>query len=214
MLDHISPRRARLVAEFETLTALSKASSVFTFTTPGEPYDRYTFVFRGRSLGADEKDPTWIITRDEQRCDVRIPLAYPIEPPDCCWITPVWHPNIGLGGVVRLEEIGLPSWNPNAGLEVVAECLWDVARLAFADIERAINIPARDWLLSQKDLLLPIDPRPLRNVVMGPNRNVVKYDRRGGTAANPAERELFFIGEDAPSPAPSNGSGIWFLGEE
>lgn len=211
MLDHITPRRVRLREEFDSLTALSKASPVFSFATPGEPFDRYTFIFRGRSLGVDENDSTWIRLQEEQRCDVRIPLAYPIEPPDCCWTTPLWHPNIGLGGVVRLEEIGLPSWNPNAGLEVVAECLWDVARLAFADIDRAVNLTARDWLLRQKDLLLPLDPRPLRPSLAIPNRNIVKYDRRGGSSPHSAESEIHFVGEETPRAMSAD---IWFLGDD
>ncbi len=195
-------RRTRLTSEYEALLQLAQASSVFTFEAfGGDPPTRYTFNFQGTSLCPDDKTPTQIITCTQQRCDVILPVGYPESPPDVRWLTPVWHPNIGQAGVVNLEDIGLP-WSLSAGLEVLCECLWDVARLAWVNPQRIVNQAAWQWYETHPEMVLPVDPRPLRGAYLTANRNVVKYSHRPKSQANSRASEVLYIGDDAGLPLP------------
>lgn len=141
MLDHISPRRLRLAAEMR-LHPVRQSESSFQFHNSRLNRmigTRSSFV-AGRWGQMKRGHPTWIITRDEQRCDVRLPLAYPIEPPDRRRTTPLWHPNIGLGGECGWKNRPA-ELDPNAGLEVVAECLWMSRGWRLPMLSRAVNIP-------------------------------------------------------------------------
>jgi hypothetical protein len=213
----LAARRSRLNAEHAALAALAAHGGPFSFTSLGDPPDRYTFIFRGASLQPEDNAGQRIVAAQEQRCDVWLPVDYPASPPDLRWLTPIWHPNVGLGGVMYLRDIGLPDWDGSAGLDVICECLWDVARFAYVDLDHAVNPAARDWLRRQTDLLLPLDPRPLRTVSTQPSRNVIRYMRRGEPAVNRVgNEELLVLGGDPPSPPlpRSPRPEIWFVGDE
>ena len=210
-------RRERLTADHAALAELARASTLFTFEAQGSTPERYTFIFRGRGV---QPDPGGRITTSElHRCDVRLPARYPAAPPDVCFLTPLVHPNIPFGGVVRLEDLGLP-WQPQIGLEVVCERLWDAVRLAYVDPDHATNDAAKLWYEGQREYLTPVDPRPLRNEIKEPNRNVIKYHRRSGSPAtldSNATGDLFYITDDAPCTAPARASAaaeVWYLGDE
>jgi hypothetical protein len=103
--------------------------------------------------------------------------------------------------------VGLP-WEDEMGLDIICERLWDMARLAYYDEERASNYAARKWISDQDEVQLPVDHRPLRDKSMPTSSNVVKYQRRNSPAAvhpvaKPARgnEDVFFIGEETPTPA-------------
>ena len=121
------------------------------------------------------------------------------QPPDVRWLTPVWHPNIGHSGVVNLEDIGLP-WSLSAGLEVLAECLWDVARLGWINQTRVVNQAAMQWYDTHPEVVLPLDPRPIRSAYLTANKNVVKYSHRPRSDASLRGKEILYIGDEAPPP--------------
>jgi hypothetical protein len=211
-------RRKRLEDDFAALSAMRAGSDVLSF----EPMDvagRYVVQFIGRGLGPlDVVGRPALIMRHE--VEIRLPLAYPITPPDIRWLTPLLHPNVSLGGVVQLEELHLP-WTPEMGLDVVVERLWDVARGSFFDLEKASNEAARPWYDAATPLALPLDDRPLRP---GSARvsNIVRYSRTGDTWNWPVDSGILFIGEGnaceslpVPSRVAQPGDGdVLYIGPE
>lgn len=201
-------REERLRADFEAIEALKQASTILDFDAEGDPPDRYQVTFKGKgirqSTGADESIEFVTL----HRCELRLPFSYPAQPPDIRWLTPIFHPNVSFSGFIELTEVGLP-WDPDVGLDAVCERLWDVARLAFVNIDESTNYAAQGWFRDQTRLELPVDHRPLRDTAASQQRsNVVKYRRRKAEGASESrsvpgshDGDVFFIGEDTPSPS-------------
>ena len=197
-------REERLRADLEALRALKKNSSIFDFEFTSEPPDRYTLTFRGRGVERDAANDADVSFVDEHRCDLRLPYSYPERPPDIRWVTPLFHPNVSFSGFINVTDIGLP-WDAGISLDVVCERLWDVARFAHLDLDRATNYSAKNWFEEESTLRLPIDHRLIRDQDVPATTNIVKYERRGGTPnlaiPETAHDDILFIGEDTPTPA-------------
>lgn len=196
-------RAERRAQERRALENLAAASPILQVTPHGDPPQRFELRFAGRGVGhvgAITRDIEWL---DDHHCEIVLPAQYPDVPPDVRWTTPLFHPNVSYSGLLRLEDIGLP-WSPELGLEIVCQRLWDVARLAFVDLERAVNLAARRWLDEESSLRLPIDTRPLREVAPPDGPNIIRYRRRGPTQHWELEgpvpavphREVMFIGDE------------------
>jgi ubiquitin-protein ligase len=197
-------RTQRLRDEHEVLRHLKAASSLFDFETSGNPPDRYTLIFRGKGITRGTSSKAEIETVELHRCDVRLPYSYPDRPPDIRWLTPIFHPNVSFSGYVDVKDIGLP-WDKNLALDVVCERLWDMARLAYVDLDKASNYAAKNWFEDHGELERPVDLRPLRDRESSSGANVVRYQRRGAPRAArpqaPAAGGVLYIGEDTPVPA-------------
>jgi len=188
----------RLATELEAVRALRKASTILEFEPKGDPPDHYTVIFRGRGISQARAEVTFT---ESHRVDLRLPYSFPNKPPDIRWVTPIFHPNISFSGFISLKDIGLP-WEPDLGLDVVFERLWDIARLAYMDLEMATNDSAKNWF-QDNQLDLPIDKRPLRDRSAPSGTNVIRYERRGERRVPmPGQEsgEVLFIGEDTPTP--------------
>jgi hypothetical protein len=187
----------------ELLESLRAASSVLEFDTSGDPPDRYTLMFRGKGIARDASPHADVELVELHRVDLRLPYAYPQVPPDIRWASPVFHPNISFSGFIHLRDVGLP-WDASVTLDVVCERLWDVARAAYKNVDRATNISAKKWYEQQHRLRLPVDARPLRDKARPSASNVVRYRRRGQRMVElPPSGEnddVLFIGEDTPTP--------------
>jgi len=195
-------REQRLLADLEAMEDLKAASTILDFQTVGEPADQYAITFRGKGLRRDaSKDKIEHV--DQHECDIRLTLSYPQRPPDIRWLTPLLHPNISFGGFIRLHHVGM-SWTEDMGLDVICERLWDVARLAYYDLENATSYTARSWLEKQDQFTLPVDLRPLRDKTARSKSNVVRYARKGDKRVllsdADKEKEVFYIGDDTPVP--------------
>lgn len=220
-------RQERLLEDLKHLEALRDASTIFDFVSHGDPPDRYTLTFRGRGIRRDRTADDGVQFVDEHRCEIRLSYAYPERPPDLRWITPTYHPNVTFSGFISLRDLGLP-WERDLSLDVVCERLWDVARMAYVDLDNASNFNAKNWLLHECRVSLPADNRPLRDAPGPGTGNIVRYERRGQRVALPqptAAEEVFFIGDETtPGPAaplssrrrPDDNSddGIFFIGDE
>jgi hypothetical protein len=215
-------RRERLIADLQSLEALKASSSVFDFQSEGDPPDRYALTFRGAGLYR-EAGSGRILPVDEHRCDLRLTFSYPRRPPEIRWLTPLLHPNIAFGGFIRMEDVGLPA-DEDIGLDVLCERLWDVARLAYYDLEQATHFAARQWVESQQDRTLPIDPRPLRDRLIRSHANVIRYRHRDGRPVfrpeSAGEDGVLYIGEDTPLPPlptrrapPDDAEDIFYIGD-
>jgi ubiquitin-protein ligase len=196
-------RTERLAAELESMRALRKCSTIIDFECSGEAPDRYSVVFRGRGISRDSSSRADVKYEQVHRIDIRLPYSYPQRPPDIRWVTPIFHPNVSFSGFLRLSDLDLP-WQPDLGLDIICERLWDVARLAFVNLEKASNHAAKNWFEEQTSLQLPVDSRPLRDRNAPTGANVIRYERRGErrTAVPEASSadDVLFIGEDTPTP--------------
>jgi hypothetical protein len=201
MANGSTERPTRWIAERAALEVLKASSSVFDFLSEADAPDRFALLFRGRGLYRDPRDGR-IAEVFEHRCDVRLTAAYPDRPPEIRWQTPLLHPNISFSGFIRLSDVGLP-WSDCLGLDVLCERLWDVARLAYFDLDKWTNFTARQWLETQSDYTLPLDPRPLRDRIVAGCGNVFRYQYADGHLVLLPKPEsssaVLFLDENTPS---------------
>ncbi len=217
-------REQRLLADLAAMEDLKAASTILSFQTEGEPADRYKVCFSGKGLRRDASTGrVEHVVRHE--CEIRLTLSYPKRPPDIRWLTPLFHPNISFGGFIRLRDVGM-AWTEDLALDVVSERLWDVARLAYYDLENATSHTAKSWLEKQDEFALPVDLRPLRDKTNPPKSNVVRYLRKGDKrvllSKAGQEKDVFYIGEDTPVPPvelawrnrPDDDDDVLYIGDE
>jgi ubiquitin-protein ligase len=198
-------RQDRLRIEHQQMLALRAASAILDFRTQEEPPELYRLTIRGRGLHRETSSGV-VSPIGLHEIDIRLPLGFPSEAPDVRWLTPLFHPNISFGGFVRLGDIGV-TWHESMSLEMLCERLWDVARLAFVNPQQVVSAAAQRWLTDQREISLPIDPRPLRDRQVHWNSNIIRYRRRdNGRIEFPTETridatEIFYIGDDVPATA-------------
>jgi ubiquitin-protein ligase len=197
-------RTERLAAELESMRALKKCSTIVDFEFSGDAPDRYSVIFRGRGISRDSSSRADVKYEHLHRIDIRLPFSYPQRPPDIRWVTPIFHPNVSFSGFIQLSDLDLP-WQAELGLDVICERLWDVARLAFVNLETASNHAAKNWFEGQTSLQLPVDSRSLRDKDAPTGANVIRYERRGERRTAVPETtsstdDVLFIGEDTPTP--------------
>jgi ubiquitin-protein ligase len=197
-------RQDRLHADREALSAVAAASTIFSFSADSDPADRYTLTFRGKGLARQASSASDIVLIELHQIELRMPYAYPASPPDIRWVTPLWHPNVSFSGFVNLSDLGL-AWSEDLPIEVVCERLWDVARAAYANVDKVSNYAAKGWFERACLYKLPVDSRPLCDRAAINGSNVVRYHRRGGKpvefAGAAAAREVIFIDDSTPTPS-------------
>lgn len=198
-----SARVDRLREEYERLTLIEGMSTILELQAHGEPPERYIVSFRGRGPCRAGSSRGGVDVAEVHRVEIRLPFGYPQDPPDVRWLTPIVHPNVSYSGFLSLREIGIP-WTEAVTLDVVCERLWDVARVAYVNTEEVVNYPAQRWLDAQNPQSLPMDARPLRDVVPPPSRNIVRYEWRDRShreeVVDDGPEEILYIGEDTPVP--------------
>jgi ubiquitin-protein ligase len=219
-------RENRLQTDHETLQALQECSSILRVEGSGDPPDRYTITFLGKGLSRDISSRSDVQITDQHRIDMRLPYAYPRVAPDIRWVTPILHPNVSFSGFIHLRDIGLP-WDDSVTLDAVCERLWDVARMAYMNLDRATNFSAKTWCEKQSRIALPVDSRALRDRMPPAESNVVRYKRRESRRIEmpQADGDVFYIGEDTPPPpvpgrpyrprkTRSDDDDIFYIGDE
>jgi hypothetical protein len=155
-------RNERLAAELRALRSIRQASDILDFQCSGSSPERYTLTFRGRGIQRCQGSTLNVDFAERHDVEVRLPPAYPKCPPDMRWMTPIFHPNVSFGGLLYLADIGL-RWDPDLGLDLICERLWDVARFHYLDLSRAMNAAALAYFLRKPGIRLPTDLRPLRD---------------------------------------------------
>lgn len=219
-------RDQRLASELALLKKLQEESTLFSFEATGDPPTKYVVSFRGEGISRSMTSSDDVQKVSLHRCELRMPYAFPERPPDIRWLTPIHHPNISFSGLVKLRDVGLP-WEEDLSLDIICERLWDMARLAYYDEDRAVNYAARNWLADQDEVRLPTDHRPLRDKAQPLSSNVVKYNRNeparaaARKATGKARRDdVLYIGEETPAapprrrPPPSDNDDVLYIGYE
>ena len=220
-------RTARLQEDQALLQALAANNSILRVESQGEPADRYVLTFRGKGLARDVSQSGEVSVVELHQVELRLPYAYPASPPDIRWLTPLLHPNVSFSGFVNMNDMGLP-WTPDVGLDVIVERLWDIARSAYLNLDRATNYSAKNWYEDECKFQLPVDMRPLRGAAHTSPSNIVRYSHRSGEGVRwnspTAAGEVLFIDENTtPSsaaalpqrrrPAPG-GDDVFYIGPE
>jgi len=149
-------RQQRLAAELDVMRALAKQSSILEFEPQGDPPDRYTITLRGRGVKRGASYGAGVEYVDHHKCEVRLGYDFPRQPPEVRWLTPIFHPNISYSGYVELKDCGL-MWAEDLSLDVVCERIWDLARLAWFDLDKARDHSAKKWVSEQGEVGLPVD---------------------------------------------------------
>ena len=157
-----SPRLRRLRNDLKALEQLAADSSIFSFKSYGEPADFYVIRFQGRGLfKPDAGDPQLI---DRHEVHIRLGASYPRMMPELAWKSPIFHPNISASGVVCLGGYGT-YWVPSLTLDELCTMLWDMVRYQNYDEKSPYNREAALWIKMQTRYRMPLDNRPLRDVV-------------------------------------------------
>jgi len=199
----------RMTAELESMRALQKVSTIFSFEATGEPADRYTVTLRGKGPKRETSSSAKVELIEQHQFEIRLPYSFPRRPPDVRWITPLFHPNVSFSGFINLREIGLP-WDQELTLDLVCERLWDVARCAYIDHDKAANYAAKNWFQNECNLRLPVDARPLRDTTAPSGANIISYERRGDDRTHETASGRMVIS----LPDPSGPEDVFYIGEE
>ncbi|MGE0755859.1 MAG: ubiquitin-conjugating enzyme E2 [Pirellulaceae bacterium] len=212
-------RTARLDAEYKGLVAMCREREVH-IAVDGSPPNAYRLELHVAGIAAPDG-----VLHHVHRIEIQLPSGFPDEAPVIHWRTPVFHPNVSLQGDVDLAEIRR-EWSPQHGLDEVVTRLWDMARGAYWNAERASNPVARDWYQAAAGSL-PFDIRPLRRSQS--SSNTICYELLSAAPradlAPEAAGEVLFIDDDTPVPdlprgpplPPSTGTDgedVWFIGDE
>lgn len=224
-------RTARLKTDQALLQNLAANNTILRVEPQNDPADRYVLTFRGKGLARDVSQSGEVSIVELHQVELRLPYAYPASPPDIRWLTPLIHPNVSFSGFVNLTEMGLP-WTPDIGLDVIVERLWDIARSAYLNFDRATNYSAKNWYEDECKFSLPVDMRPLRGAGNVSPSNIVRYSHRAGEGVRwnspTAAGEVLFIDENtmpasaaalqhvAPPPRrrPPAGDDVFYIGPE
>lgn len=165
---------------------LADQSSVFDCEIFGDPPHRLLLTFRGKGFapeGARGGDPG-VVERHE--VELLVGYAYPQQPPEIRFQTPLFHPAVSTSGFATTASLGL-EWNERMGLEIVCERVWDVIRAAQIPTTEVQNPTAEKWF-AERPQDSPLDPRPLRDSFERKARNIIQYrlksvEASGGTSS-------------------------------
>ena len=168
-----SPRMRRLRNDLAALERLQSESSVFRFTSQGDPAQHYRIFFQGRGLWRDRGK---VRVLEKHHVEIKLGASYPRTIPEIRWLTPVYHPNISEIGMVCLGGYGT-HWVPSVQLDELCTMLWDMLRYHNYDIRSPYNRDAALWVAQQQTIRFPTDARPLRDLRAALGR--VARDDRG-----------------------------------
>jgi ubiquitin-protein ligase len=155
-----SPRMRRLRNDLAALERLQSDSSVFRFTSVGDPPQHYRLLFLGRGLWRDRGKVRML---EKHHVEIKLGSSYPRTIPEIRWLTPVYHPNISEIGMVCLGGYGT-HWVPSVQLDELCTMLWDMLRYHNYDIRSPYNRDAALWVAQQQTFRFPTDERPLRDL--------------------------------------------------
>jgi ubiquitin-protein ligase len=155
-----SPRMRRLRNDLAALERLRSESSIFRFTTQGDPPQLYRIHLQGRGLWRDHGK---VKPLEKHHVEIKLGSSYPRTIPEIRWLTPIYHPNISEIGMVCLGGYGT-HWVPSVQLDELCTMLWDMLRYHNYDIRSPYNRDAALWVAQQQLIRFPTDARPLRDL--------------------------------------------------
>jgi ubiquitin-protein ligase len=163
-----TPRGRRLISDYEALSNLASETSALTFEISargenGIP-ESYIVTLYGPSLERiDTLFEYSIRVRENHQMLISFGPQYPRLMPQIQWLTPIFHPNISLGGSVCLGGYST-HWVPSLKLDQLCEMLWDMICFRNFNLESPFNRDAAIWMQQQKTFHFPLESRPLRQM--------------------------------------------------
>jgi ubiquitin-protein ligase len=161
-----TPRGRRLISDYEALSNLARETSSLSFEVSargenGIP-ESYIVSFYGPSLERiDTLFEYSIRVRENHQLLISFGPQYPRLMPQIQWLTPIFHPNISMGGSVCLGGYST-HWVPSVKLDQLCEMLWDMICFKNYNLESPFNREAALWMQQQKTFQFPLESRPLR----------------------------------------------------
>ena len=192
-----------VVEQFEILKSIADGCNHFECELDSVETNLIKCRFSGKFLESLEDGKPHL--NDEQKFEFQLPRGFPDQPPQVFWSTNIEHPNIDPAGKVRLADIGL-NWESSMGLTVIAERLWDVARMAFVEQTDATNSSAGRWLEKNQELETPLNATQFGCGDSMKLENVFSYRRKSQVPPK--------LHPDQVSPQTSNGSDdVFYIGD-
>lgn len=170
-----TPRTMRLERDLADMKNLKNESTILDFEAsghdPGAP-EEYLVTFHGKTLLPADKGAK--VSDRPQQARISLSGEYPRRQPSLQWQTPILHPNIwgSLGSMTVCLGNFQSQWTPYLRLVDMVEILWDMARLAILNPYSAGTVGGDDyetWAKLRQQFDFPVDRRPLRDKVLGPN---------------------------------------------
>lgn len=169
-----TPRTMRLERDLKDMNALKAESTIFDFEpiggSPSAP-EKYKVTFSGTTLVPGPK-----LSKKPQEVIIALGGEYPRQQPNLSWKTSILHPNIWGGSSDHPNTVCLGNfhnqWTPYVRLVDMVEILWDMGRLAILNPYSAGTGGSNansEWAMLRRDFDFPVDRRPLRDKILGPN---------------------------------------------
>lgn len=154
-----TPRVRRLQSDYKKLAELANRSPFVEITeTEGNPPERYQLALRcgGISKLDSNNSPVYanlfLLT-------IQLHSGYPSKAPIFEILaekTPIYHPNIGAGGLVCIGDTADHGWSPALSLDDVVIRIIQMIRYENVGFESPLNMFANEW--AQKNThLFPLD---------------------------------------------------------
>ncbi len=196
-----SPRVRRLRSDYLAMQHLALQSSILKFhvgahSVAGAP-EFYVIEFHGQGLYRDQRTQR-IATTFQHRVEVKLTASYPRSMPDLRWKTAIYHPNISAGGVICLGGYGT-HWTPGLTLDEMCQMLWEMVRYANYDVDSPYNREAAEWAKTQTSIRFPLDPRPLRDLVIGRQQPDIIAEPLPDSDSDIVDAEVLFL-DDSDHP--------------
>lgn len=149
-------RYTRLQRDYEKLCELEARSPfVDIVETTGTPPEKYRIRFTCKGITKIDGNGHPVISESHEMRIV-LPTKYPGERPLFDFTTPVWHPNVGMGGSVCYGDMGDHGWAPSMGLDDLVVRVINMLRYENMGLNSAFNMNAADWARRHQHLF-PLD---------------------------------------------------------
>lgn len=154
-----TPRVRRLRSDLRKLQELdSRSPFVKIKETEGSPPEKYILQLtcRGISKLDDAGKPVYA---DTFMLSIQLHHDYPSKAPlfeVMAGETPIFHPNIGAGGLVCIGDAGDHGWSPALSLDDVVMRIIQMIRYENVGYESALNMIANAWA-EKNTHLFPLD---------------------------------------------------------
>jgi len=136
----MDPRTHRLIKEYENLVKLkNKSGGMFNLRVLNRIYTEYELEFYGiEGLYIDGK---MIRKLRNHKAIMTLPAEFPLKMPHVKWITPIFHPNIAVGGDVCMGT----EWTPMKSLRDIVIELADMIQFRSYNLDSPYNNIAKSW---------------------------------------------------------------------
>lgn len=148
MVDPHERLRALAVDQREVLALIDEDPDNMQVKTNADhapTHYEITFRYPGVRLGDDGKPQL----TSEHQVEIMLPASYPLQAPWVRWLTPIYHPNISMGGTVCLGVLA-ERYLPGLGLAYIVRMLADIARYRNYDLHGVYNTEAKEWVRSEE----------------------------------------------------------------